>query len=145
MFVICRRGEWLRRTAKHSFQTDSHQTYRHKFAGNQIESKLCDEIRSRWFTLFIFKEFRRDNERDLLQHCNLKLLSKYISWEMLTNVVHCTKSICIWSFSAYISVFSPNAGIYGPENCEYGHFPCSDLAKYFFENYWFVRCTWFCT
>ena len=52
---------------------------------------------------------------------------------MLTNVMHCAKSICIQSFSAYISVFSPNAGIYGPETIDlydvhgsaYNPIPCT--------------------
>ena len=47
---------------------------------------------------------------------------------------HCVKSVRIWSFTGsyfsafglrdteYRSVFSLNAGKYGPENSEYGHF-----------------------
>ena len=63
---------------------------------------------------------------------------------------HCVKSVHIRSFSGlyfsafglnteYLSVFSPNAGKYGPENSQYGNFSRSAENPYFncnSENIW---------
>ena len=67
-----------------------------------------------------------------LQHIFRTLFPKIISGALLLVVdftsseglgQHCVKSVRIRSYSGpYLSVFCPNAGTYGPNNSEYGHF-----------------------